>query len=248
MPQPKTDLLPAKDTPVDFERLYLAVRGLEERIYTDEELRHLPEIPRGHVHYKEWQLRKRSARRLQNYLAKKEKALNILEIGCGNGWLAAKLASIENARVFGLDVNRVEIYQAKRVFTMDNLQFFSGGFDGASFTGMKFDVILFAASIQYFSPLKKILQKMQQHLTDEGEIHIIDSNFYNAFTVEDAITRTQQYYLAMHYPEMAVCYFHHRLDELEDFNYQILSKPAGFLNRLLKGSPFYWLKIHKDKV
>lgn len=246
MPQLKTDMPVAPYASSDFEALYLAVRALEGRIYTDEELKDLPEIAATHQHYKEWQVRKRSATNLVEYLSKKNRPLNILEIGCGNGWLAAKLAQIRNSNVFALDVNRVEIHQAKRVFTWNNLQFLSGSFDTQNFSRVKFDVIVFAASIQYFSPLAEMLQKMMPYLADGGEIHLTDSNFYNPFTVNDAVERTQEYYSAMRYPEMAAFYFHHRLDELEGFSYQILKKPAGLISRLLKGSPFYWIKINKS--
>ncbi|MBD1364889.1 class I SAM-dependent methyltransferase [Mucilaginibacter sp. ZT4R22] len=246
MIQQETYILPTAETVPDFESLYLAVRGLEQRIYTDEQLRQLPEIAPSHVHYKEWQIRKRSAERLVSYLAKKKKSLAILEIGCGNGWLAAKLAGLKDARVFALDVNAVELEQAKRVFKKSNLQFFEGDFSNQYFVGLKFDVIVFAASIQYFSPLKDILTKMQGYLADGGEIHIIDSNFYTEQTTEGARQRTFDYYKKISYPQLAAHYFHHRLDELAGFNHRILSNPNGIKNRLLKGSPFYWVRINKD--
>ncbi|MEO7213473.1 class I SAM-dependent methyltransferase [Mucilaginibacter sp.] len=248
MPQQETYILPIQETESDFEQLYLGVRGLEQRIYTDEQLRQLPEIASSHVHYQEWQIRKRSSERLVTYLAKKKKPLTILEIGCGNGWLAAKLAQVAGADVVALDVNRLEISQAKRVFKQANLQFFSGSFDEQHFAGLRFDVIVFAAAIQYFSPLKDMLQKMQGYLSNEGEIHIIDSNFYTPFTVEHAVLRTQEYYMAMRYPEMAAFYYHHRLDELDGFDYQILSDPHSFKNRLLKDRPFYWIRVNNGAV
>jgi ubiquinone/menaquinone biosynthesis C-methylase UbiE len=113
----------------------------------------------------------------------KEKALAILEIGCGNGWLAAKLAGLKDARVFALDVNEVELEQAKRVFKKSNLQFFEGGGGNQYFVGLKFDVIVFAASIQYFSPLQNTLAEMLKYLAQDGEIHLIDTNFYTQQTV-----------------------------------------------------------------
>nr|WP_294945215.1 class I SAM-dependent methyltransferase [uncultured Mucilaginibacter sp.] len=237
------DIAPKEASP-DFELLYLAVRGLEGRIYTDEELMRLPEISPAHLHVKEWQIRKRSSEKLVNYLAKKKKPLNILEVGCGNGWLAAKLAQIKDANVFAIDVNRVEINQAKRVFKSKNLQFFGGSHDSSGFVGVKFDVIVFAASIQYFAPLADTLDQMLGYLAARGEIHILDSNFYTPLTVDNAVLRTQEYYSSMRYPEMAALYFHHRLDELAGFDHQILSNPHSLKNRLLKGSPFYWIQIN----
>ncbi|TFF38215.1 class I SAM-dependent methyltransferase [Mucilaginibacter psychrotolerans] len=236
------------ETSTDFEMLYLAVRALEGRIYSDKELLQLPEITTSHRHYKEWQVRRRSAGRLISYLTKKNKPLYILEVGCGNGWLAAKLAQIKAAKVIALDVNRTEVAQGERVFKKQNLQFFAGSVDDGHFKGAKFDIIIFAASFQYFSPLADTIRKMQQHLADAGEIHLIDSNFYSAYNVDDAVLRTQEYYSAMGYPQMAGFYYHHTLDELAAFNPRVLSTPHSFRNRLLKRSPLYWVRINKENT
>ncbi|RWY55695.1 class I SAM-dependent methyltransferase [Mucilaginibacter gilvus] len=246
MPQQEMYILPALETEPDFEALYLGVRGLEQRIYTDEQLRQLPQIAPSHVHYKEWQIRKRSSERLVTYLAKKKKPLAILEIGCGNGWLAAKLAGIKEAHIFALDVNEVELEQAKRVFKKSNLQFFEGDFSDQYFVGLKFDVIVFAAAIQYFSPLQNTLAEMLQYLAEDGEIHLIDTNFYTQQTVEGAKRGTHDYYQKLGYPQLAAHYFHHRLDELAGLNYKVLVNPNSLKNRLLKDSPFYWVKINKS--
>jgi ubiquinone/menaquinone biosynthesis C-methylase UbiE len=245
MPEQETYILPTAETAPDFESLYLAVRRLEQRIYTDEQLRQLPEIAPSHVHYKEWQIRKRSAERLITYLGKKKKPLAILEIGCGNGWLAAKLAGIKDAHVFAVDVNEVELEQAKRVFKKSNLQFFEGDFGNQYFVELKFDVIVFAASIQYFSPLQNTLVEMLKYLAQDGEIHLIDTNFYTQQTLGGAKQRTHDYYQKIGYPQLAAHYFHHRLDKLTGFNHKVLSNPNSLKNRLLKGSPFYWVRINK---
>src|SRR5258708_4522573 len=92
----------------------------------------------------------RSSERLITYLEKKHKPLRILEVGCGNGWLSAKLSNIPNTRVTGLDINQVEIEQAQRVFKIDNLDFIYDSFNESTFENENFDVIIFAASLQYF--------------------------------------------------------------------------------------------------
>jgi ubiquinone/menaquinone biosynthesis C-methylase UbiE len=247
MPLPQ-NAPPPIGTSTDFELLYLAVRALEGRIYSDEELLQLPEIAPSHRHYQEWQVRKHSAQRLTDYLVKKNRPLYILEVGCGNGWLAAKLAQIKAANVVALDVNRTEVTQAARVFKKKNLQFFAGSVDDGHFKGAKFDIIIFAASIQYFSPLGDTIRKMQQHLAEDGEIHLIDSNFYTAFNVDDAVMRTQEYYSTMGYRQMAGFYYHHTLDELATFSHKVLSNPHSLRNRLLKRSPLYWVRINKENA
>src|SRR5271157_59561 len=100
----------------DFEDLYIGVRQQEKRLYTDEQLKNLPDIDSLHIYCNEWKIRKRSGERLIAYLGRKRRNLRILEVGCGNGWLSAKMAAIPKARVTGLDINQVEIAQANRVF------------------------------------------------------------------------------------------------------------------------------------
>ncbi|KAA2239023.1 methyltransferase domain-containing protein [Chitinophaga agrisoli] len=230
---------------VAFEQLYLGVRQQEQRIYTDEQLRRLPDITPSHRHAGEWEIRKRSAARLLNYLRGKRRPLHILEIGCGNGWLSAMLAGIAGANVTGMDINQVELQQAARVFKQDNLQFVADDFAPGRFPGIQFDVVVFAASLQYFSPLGDMLQQVQQCLTADGEIHIVDTMFYTPEQAADAQKRTVEHFTSQGYPAMAAYYFHHRLQDLEGFNYRILFHPAQLINKLFRKHPFYWICINR---
>jgi ubiquinone/menaquinone biosynthesis C-methylase UbiE len=227
-----------------FEDLYIDVRRKEKRVLTDCQLMFLPDIEASNFYYKEWQIRKRSSQKLITYLAKKNKPLKILEIGCGNGWLTSKLAAVPNANVIGLDINQVEINQAKRVFKKQNLEFIGDAFKPGMFKETKFDVILFAASIQYFKSLKDILESALTCLAENGEIHIIDSHFYKPVEVGSAIRRTENYYANLGYPEMAAYYFHHTLNDLKQFNYKVLINPRHVFNKISKKELFYWIVIN----
>lgn len=246
MPVKDTAILQAQTPGQEFGHLYITLRQREQRLYTDEELRQLPEIAPSHIHYGEWKVRKHSAERLVNHLGNKKKSLSILEIGCGNGWLSAKLAGIAGAMVTALDVNRVEVEQAKRVFNKSNLQFFCDRFDAGKFKSAGLDVIVFAASLQYFNSVRGILDQALTCLNPSGEIHIIDTNFYNPQNVKGAEQRTLQHYTKMGCPELAEYYFHHQLNDLQGYHYKVLSNPNSILNRLQKNSPFYWICINKQ--
>ena len=112
----------------DFEKSYIALRQKERRVYSDRELLQLPDIDEAHPHFIEWQARKESASRLMRYLSRHMDLKKILEVGCGNGWLSAQLASLENKVVTGMDINVTELAQAERVFgTRNNLQFLHEG-------------------------------------------------------------------------------------------------------------------------
>lgn len=161
-----------------FEQLYIRLRRKEGRVYTDDEVAGLPVIHNTHPYYREWIIRKNSCRALLSYVKQRSNILNILEVGCGNGWLSAKLASAADIEVTGLDVNTPELEQARRVFKkIPGLDFINGSLQADELKEKKFDMILFAASIQYFQSLEQVINTSLEHLTLQGEIHIMDSLF-----------------------------------------------------------------------
>jgi ubiquinone/menaquinone biosynthesis C-methylase UbiE len=226
-----------------FGDLYIEVRRREKRVLPDSEVMFLPDIDASHIYFDEWKIRKRSSKRLTAYLQKKNKPLKILEIGCGNGWLSSKCAAIAGSEVTGIDVNDEEITQARRLFKKDNLEFRCDSFHPKKFSGEKFDIILFAASIQYFPSLKTILNNALSCLAEKGEIHILDSHFYKSSEIKSAAMRTKDYYSVLGYPEMAAYYFHYSLDELDEFDYKVLTNPRSAYNTFAKKEPFYWIAI-----
>src|ERR1700761_7682729 len=209
-----------------FEKKYIFTRSLEGRLYTDEELHKLPEISEEHAHCREWQMRKSSLHRMVRYLCHRKTGLEILEIGCGNGWLSHQLAEIRGAQVTGLDINFTELQQAARVFNDDpNLHFVHGDIRSGILEDHVFDHIIFAASIEYFPSLKKILHLCLAYLKPAGEIHLIDSRLCRPEEVDREKKRTLAYYTSLGYPEMADYYFHHSIADLRSFHSDVLYNP-----------------------
>ncbi|NJN44700.1 MAG: class I SAM-dependent methyltransferase [Anaerolineae bacterium] len=83
--------------------LYLRVREKEGRFLSDNLVLQLPNLPAKHPLAKEWRSRSISVSRLVRHLSGYPRPSNILEVGCGNGWLSNQLAHIPGAQVFGLD-------------------------------------------------------------------------------------------------------------------------------------------------
>lgn len=231
---------PADDT--SFEEQYLALRRMEGRLYTDEELRQLPEIRATHPLRPEWVIRKRSCRRLVNYLAQKKKALAILEVGCGNGWLCHRLSALPQSRVTGIDINATELAQAKRVFP--SLSFVQGTLDQLE-RKQAFEVIVFAASIQYFQSVQAVLSTCYSLLKEGGEVHVLDTHFYAGNEAAKAAARSQAYFTAKGFPVMQDHYFHHTLQSLEGSRFKIMYDPTRWVNRLFRRGPFPWIRIIK---
>ncbi len=229
----------------EFEQLYTRLRQKEGRVYSDEEVVILPNLDNTHPHYKEWLIRKNSCRALLSYIKQRDTVLSILEAGCGNGWLSARLADAIDAEVTGLDINTSELEQAKRVFGKKaGLKFIKGSLETEALKNEKFDLIVFAASIPYFSSLKETISMAFEHLTLLGEIHIMDSPFYQQQEIEAAKKRTKEYFHALGFAGMEKYYHHHTLGELEPFQYKILHHPFSWKNKLsIKKNPFYWITI-----
>lgn len=235
----------------DFEELYIQLREQEGRVYMDEEVAVLPEIHETHPHSREWQMRKQSCKKLISYIKKKQsagsngKSLKILEVGCGNGWLSHQLSTIPGCKVIGVDVNFIELQQAAKVFAGKlNLNFIYNDIASDLFEERQFDIIVFAASIQYFPSFIEITRKSLKLLNSTGEIHIIDSHFYPLSELNAAKQRSRLYFEAAGFPTMTNWYFHHSIDDLEQFDHSILYDPASMFNRFLKNkNPFPWICI-----
>ncbi len=211
------------------EELYLAAREKEGRFFTDPELAELPVVSNNHPYAHEWKLRAQSLKIISDYLKSKSIVVQspLLEIGCGNGWVAHQLQK-EGFAVSAMDVNSKELEQAARVFPAVNF-FYADIFD-AELLG-KFDVIILMASLQYFEDPEKLIQWLKQkHLNPRGEIIIADTMFYHPKELGNAKQRSNEYYHKIGTPEMADYYFHHNRNFLNTFSYTALKKSTIFEN------------------
>ena len=234
----------------EFEFIYLKVRDKEKRIYPDDELIKLPFSSVKNPHKKEWNLRAKSYLRFKEYLRQKKGNLNLLDLGCGNGWFCGQLSKSFNHDFYCVDVNLTELTQGRRVYNSGQLKFIYADIFTAEYPKAFFDVVTLNAAIQYFPDLKKLVDRIFTLLNTNGEIHIIDSPVYKSTEVVNARQRTMDYYSIMDSLEMAEHYHHHTRDELSGYNYNILYHPHSFMNRLkrlfsTKDSPFPWIKISK---
>jgi ubiquinone/menaquinone biosynthesis C-methylase UbiE len=220
--------------------IYLRVREREGRLYSDDVVRQLPEIPVGYSLFAEWQVRAVSCRRLLGYLSSAQKPLTILELGCGNGWLSNRLASVARGLVVGLDREGPELRQANRVFAhRHELAWVSADILHGGFSKGSFDAVVIASAVQYFPDVPRLIQALRGILKKDGEIHILDSPFYAAEEVSAARERSRSYYERLGFPEMAAYYHHHSASVLEAYNPVWLYRPSA----QLKDSPFPWIRL-----
>ncbi|WP_237274896.1 class I SAM-dependent methyltransferase [Tenacibaculum ovolyticum] len=229
-----------------FSKKYIAVRKKENRVLSDEQVLKLPYISKDNPYKKEWEVRQKSANRFLKYLKKKEN-ISILDIGCGNGWFTNKLATISTSnKIVGLDVNVLELEQAHRVFKKENLRFVCADiFERKEVFENSFDMVVLNASAQYFPDFDKLIKNLETFIKAKGEIHIIDSPFYEFSEIELAKKRTHQYYLNLGFPEMKTNYFHHCIEEIKNFEYLYMPEKGRVKRFFTKDTPFPWIRFIK---
>ena len=225
------------------ESLYLEVRRREGRVHSDEIVKKLPEISADHPNAAEWKFRKRTLDRLKKH-PPTGTPLRILDLGCGNGWMANRLAENPLWEVWAVDLNREELEQGARLFGREQLKFIYADVLQDVLPEKHFDVIVLAASIQYFPDLHELFEKLRKLLNSDGEIHIIDAPVYkNEVERTAAKQRTLHYYTKVGVPEMADYYHHHLLAEIKDLGAKNLNDNliVRFLQQIKWLAPFPWL-------
>lgn len=231
-----------------FEKAYLDVREKEDRLYEDRIVKELPHGDQAKPLH-EWKMRARSANRVFNYFQKSNSYLKVLDLGCGNGWFTSYLSKSSDLELYGLDVNLKELEQAARVFP-DRITFIYGDIFKMDFPKDSFNAITINAAVQYFPDLNKLLEHLFSFMPNEGEVHIIDSPFYSKHEAMNARERSVEYYKSVGVAEMENYYFHHCLEDINDYEIDFLFDPGkiGFMKKLFKEKeiPFPWLRIkHK---
>jgi ubiquinone/menaquinone biosynthesis C-methylase UbiE len=234
----------------EFEKIYLEVRNKEKRVYSDEEVKGLPFASESNPHKSEWVLRAKSFQRIKNYLQYKKRNMNVLDLGCGNGWFSGQLSKSFNHNLYCIDLNLIELKQGRKNFASENLNFIYADIFSDRFSNSFFDIIFINAAVQYFPELKKLITHLLSLSNENGGIHIIDSPIYDEDEATNAKQRTQNYYSSLGFPEMSNNYFHHTWKELSDFKLKIFYNPNSFSAKFKKlfnvnDSPFPWIKISK---
>ncbi|MBX3165169.1 MAG: class I SAM-dependent methyltransferase [Bacteroidetes bacterium] len=219
---------------LEKERLYFLVRNAEQRIVSDALLKQLPKTPKSYIHHREWKIRAASFRRLIKQLG--NKPLKILDLGCGNGWLAHLLYQSGHS-VTGMDLNLLELQQAERVFGSNkNLQWLYADIMDDTTPIEKYDLIILGASCQYFKDLYALTERLKTFVNFGGSIYFLDSFFYDTDELPFAKQRTEDYYKNLGIPDMGKYYFHHGIADLKTLGYKKRYPVFGFIKK-----PQWWV-------
>lgn len=235
-----------------FEDAYINIRKKEGRIFSDEIVKALPYLPKQNPLYNEWLYRAITLNNFTKYLKSQKQHLNILDLGCGNGWFSARLKSeFPQIHIYAMDVNTHELYQAASVFSNQEITHVAGDIFEDIITPHAFDLIIMNSVIQYFPDIKLLINRLLDLITSNGEIHILDSPFYSSEEhKKDAQERSQIYFSKLVETNMIDHYHHHTYNSIAGFSTSILYKPQILKRRILnllgkKSSPFPWIRIMK---
>lgn len=230
------------------EQMYLSLRAKEGWLYPDDVVAHLPDIDQRDPHAPQWKIRNQSFDRLVQHISQNASGSPLLDLGCGNGWMAGGFARA-GFPVCAVDMNKFELRQAARVFgKATNIQWIYGNIFDNIFPHHYFGTIVLASSAQYFPDLRALLARLCLLLAEQGEIHIIDTQFYERRNQRDATERSERYYTGIGFPAFASEYYHHTYDELKDCHYEIQQRRHPLMHVLKKlagqsDSPFPWIII-----
>ena len=233
---------------------YIRARRREGRVFPDEIVAGLPVLHRDHPLHQEWCQRADSASRLMAYLRAIPRRLTIADLGCGNGWLTNRLASIPGSEVIGIDANSVEVDQARRVFgDIRNLTFVEQDFLVPPLPFATADIVVLASVVQYVPGLAALLRAVVDALPPGGEVHVLDSPLYRPADVTEAQERTHRHYEDVGVPELAERYHHHTWRSLGSLRYDVLYRPDALIPRLERRflrrerSPFPWIRVQREQ-
>lgn len=95
----------------------------------------------------------------------------VLDVGCGDGTLIWKIRK-KCKRVFGIDTDIKTIDIAENNNKYDNVQFINDDFLKYNFENIKFDYIIFVASIHHMN-MENALMKAKKILSNNGKIIIV---------------------------------------------------------------------------
>ena len=99
-------------------------------------------------------------------------AVDVLDVGCGMGKLAAAIAG-DRRRVVGLDLSPAMIARARQACASTRAQFACGDFSEHDFADARFDCVVTAAALHHM-PSEATIRRMQNLLRPGGRLIIHD--------------------------------------------------------------------------
>lgn len=237
MSLPKPHPIHVRSDPARFDETaarYETVRTLEGRILAPELVRRLPAIGPDHPHALEWRMRADSVSRLERWIGGSGIRGPVMDLGCGPGWMTARLARRFCGAV-GVDVVRSELERGAEAFAeVKGLELVVADVFEDVFPEAPFGLVVAASCAQYFPSLHDLLVRLLKLVRTDGAVVVLDTPFYRADEVEAARDRTRGHYRDLGVPEAASGYHHHTLESVRDLRPDVVYDPRRPWNRTLR--------------
>lgn len=112
---------------------------------------------------------------LNKYTQKDLSRMDILDIGCGNGFFEFALSPYVH-QIYGIDPSLPMLTSARqnnKHYKFKNIRFYNGNAENIPFT-KKFDMILFSYSLHYTKNILKSLNNILKNINENGLIFILE--------------------------------------------------------------------------
>jgi SAM-dependent methyltransferase len=182
-----------------WERAYATLREREGRSDPEARLAR-PYLTKGPLAV-QWRIRARTYDRfvaavLAPFERKAGRPLSILDLGAGDGWLAARMAG-RGHRAVALDVrlDAVDGLAAGALFARRIPSGFgrvAASFEALPASEAAFDLAVFNASIHYAADLGRVLSEARRAVRRGGRIVLLDSPFYRSVEEGEAMVRQKE--------------------------------------------------------
>lgn len=169
-----------------FAEDYAAHRRAEGRAYAGDDLFALPYVRTGPLG-RQWAVRTRTyeaflARVVRPMARRRRRALTLLDLGAGNGWLSYRIAmGGDLATALDIRDDGVDGLAAGKPFlqwTGGRMRTAVAAFEAIPAPDASFDIAVFNASLHYATDLPAVLREAARVVRPGGRLAILDSPFY----------------------------------------------------------------------
>lgn len=178
-----------------FWAAYAAHRAAEGRQLSCSEMLTMPYLPS-----RQWAVRTRSFEAFAELVARDQagrvhdRALRVLDLGAGNGWLSYRL-TLGGAECVAVDVRDDDVDGLGASFCFRGFERIVASFDALPLDDRRFDIAVFNAALHYALDLGAVLRETQRIVRPGGRIVILDSPFYpNAADGEEMVAEKRHVY------------------------------------------------------
>jgi SAM-dependent methyltransferase len=154
-----------------FWAAYAAHRAAEGRQLSCSEMLAVPYLPS-----RQWAVRARTFEAFVK-LVSQDKAIRVLDLGAGNGWLSYRL-TLNGVACVAVDVRDDDVDGLGASFCYRGFERVVASFEALPLDDHMFDIAVFNAALHYAIDLGAVLAEAQRVVRPGGRIVILDSPFY----------------------------------------------------------------------